>query len=76
MMAPKLRGSGCSVKEQGKRLISITIRAGTIDHRRVGSWNMFDSKRASCIFCIVESLHEVAMDNNDMHGIWCKQRGS
>ena len=24
-------------------------------------------KGASCIACVVESLHELAMDNNDMH---------
>ena len=67
MTAQKQRESGCRGKERGKSLTTSIIRAARSDVSWTVFRSVFYSKRASCIACFVESLHELAMDNNEMH---------
>ena len=73
MMGQKPHESGCRGKgkkdRKGKRKRLILNITRAVRSNIYGlSWGAFcTQKTASCIVCIVESLHEVAMDNNEMH---------
>lgn len=67
MMAQKPRELGCRGKERRKSLTTSIIRAARSDVDGVSSGASPTHKGASCIACVVESLHELAIDNNEMH---------
>ena len=78
MMVLKPRESGCKGTGKGKRRILSIIRAGRSESL-LGSFCgsvLYSKRRGQAAFvCIMESLHEVAIDYNEMHEHGRRQRG-